>query len=71
MKRIMALVLVAALCLGLCGCGEEQIGSYTVLEEIGTGLSEQERRSFYSSLSIISDALDAIANNGGAQAVRN
>lgn len=36
MKRIMALVLVAALCLGLCGCGGEQIGSYTVLEEIGT-----------------------------------
>ena len=36
MKRILALVLVAALCLGLCGCGGEQIGSYTVLEEIGT-----------------------------------
>lgn len=36
MKRIVALLLVAALCLGMSGCGEEQIGSYTVLEEIGT-----------------------------------
>lgn len=36
MKRILAFILVAALCLGISGCGEEQIGSYTVLEEIGT-----------------------------------
>jgi len=36
MKRILALILAAALCLGISGCGKEQLGSYTVLEEIGT-----------------------------------
>ena len=36
MKKLIALLLVASLCLCMGGCGEEQIGSYTVLEEIGT-----------------------------------
>ena len=36
MKKILACILVAALCLAMSGCGEEQMGSYTVLEEIGT-----------------------------------
>lgn len=36
MKRILALLLAAAVCLSLCGCGEEPVGPYAVLEEIGT-----------------------------------
>ena len=34
-----------------------------VLQEISTGLTEEERRAFYRSLSIISDSLDAVANS--------
>lgn len=36
-----------------------------VLEEISVGLSEEERLSFYRSLSIISGSLDAISQNSG------
>lgn len=36
-----------------------------VLEEISVGLSEAERITFYRSLSIISDSLDAVAKNSG------
>ena len=35
MKKIIALLLILSFALGLCACGEEQIGSFTVLEEIG------------------------------------
>ena len=34
-----------------------------VLQEISTGLTEEERRAFYRSLSIISDSLDAVAKS--------
>ena len=36
-----------------------------VLEEVSVGLTEEERLSFYRSLTIISDSLDAMAKNGG------
>lgn len=55
MKRIVAIVLVAALCLGMSGCGKEQIGSYTVLEEIGT----KQYASIYRSNDIISEVVEA------------
>ena len=35
MKKIIACLLILALSLGLCACGEEQVGAFTVLEEIG------------------------------------
>lgn len=35
MKRILACLLILALSLGLCACGEEQVGAFTILEEIG------------------------------------
>ncbi len=59
MKRILALILVAALCLGLAGCGKEQIGSYTVLEEIG----EKQYASIYRSNDIISEVVEAALSN--------
>lgn len=34
-----------------------------VLQEINTGLTEEERRAFYQSLTIISDSLDAVAKS--------
>lgn len=34
-----------------------------VLQEISTGLTEEERRAFYQSLTIISDSLDAVAKS--------
>ena len=40
----------------------DKIGS--VLEEIGGGLTEEERAAFYRSLSIISDSLEAVSKNG-------
>ena len=55
MKRILALILVAALCFGLAGCGEEQIGSYTVLEEIGT----KEYAAIYRSDDVIPEVVEA------------
>ncbi len=64
MKRIVALLLVAALCLGMSGCGKEQIGSYTVLEEIGT----KQYACIYRTNDIISPVLEAamsvLAANG-------
>ena len=38
-----------------------------VLDEVGTGLTPEERVAFYRNLSIISDSLDTIANNLGRQ----
>ncbi|MGN0982032.1 MAG: MarR family winged helix-turn-helix transcriptional regulator [Candidatus Limivicinus sp.] len=38
-----------------------------VLEEVSTGLTEEERLSFYRSLTIISESLDAVAKSGGKQ----
>ena len=35
MKKIIACLLILALSLGLCACGEEQVGAFTILEEIG------------------------------------
>ena len=35
-----------------------------VLEGVGTGITDEERLSFYKSLAIISESLDAVANNG-------
>ncbi len=55
MKRILALVLVAALCFGLVGCGKDEIGSYTVLEEIG----KKQYASIYRSNDIISQVVEA------------
>ncbi len=55
MKRITALILVAALCLGLAGCGKEEIGSYTVLEEIGT----KEYAVIYRTGDVIPDVVEA------------
>lgn len=55
MKRIFALILVAALCLGLGGCGKEEIGSYTVLEEIGT----KEYAVIYRSNDVVPDVVEA------------
>ena len=34
-----------------------------ILDEVGTGITHEERIAFYQSLSIISDSLDTIANN--------
>ena len=36
-----------------------------VLEEVSVGLTEEERLTFYRSLSIISDSLDTVAKNSG------
>jgi len=36
-----------------------------ILDEVGTGITQEERIAFYRSLSIISDSLDTIANNWG------
>ena len=36
----------------------------SVLDEIGIGLSNEERNEFYRSLSIISESLDAVSKNG-------
>ena len=36
---------------------------YGVLNDIGGGLSEEERKAFYCSLSIISESLDAVSKN--------
>lgn len=55
MKRILALILVAALCLGLAGCGKEEIGSYTVLEEIGI----KKYAAIYRSDDVIPDVVEA------------
>ena len=38
-----------------------------VLEEVSIGLTEEERLSFYRSLTIISESLDAVAKNSGKQ----
>ena len=38
-----------------------------VLEEVSVGLTEEERLSFYRSLTIISDSLEAVAKNSGKQ----
>jgi DNA-binding MarR family transcriptional regulator len=38
-----------------------------ILDEVGTGITREERLVFYRSLSVISDSLDAIANNMGRQ----
>ncbi len=62
MKRILAFILVAALCLGLAGCGKEQIGSYTVLEEIG----EKQYASIYRNDDIISEVLEAALSSMAA-----
>ncbi|MBR2879362.1 MAG: transporter substrate-binding domain-containing protein [Oscillospiraceae bacterium] len=56
MKRILALILVAALCLGLlAGCGKDEMGSYTVLEKIGT----KQYACIYRSNDLISDVVEA------------
>ncbi len=62
MKRILAFILVAALCLGLAGCGKEQIGSYTVLEEIG----DKQYSSIYRNGDIISEVLEAALSSMAA-----
>lgn len=59
MKRIFAFILVAALCLGLAGCGEEQIGSYTVLEEIGT----KQYASIYRLDDVVAPVVEAALSN--------
>ena len=38
-----------------------------VLEEVSVGLTEEERLSFYRSLTIISESLDAVAKSSGKQ----
>ena len=38
-----------------------------ILDEVGTGMTREERLAFYRSLSVISDRLDIIANNLGKQ----
>ena len=64
MKRILALILVAALCLGLVGCGKNEVGAYTVLEKIGT----KQYATIYRSNDVISNlveaCLSALAANG-------
>lgn len=55
MKRILAIILVAALCLGLVGCGKNEVGSYTVLERIGT----KQYATIYRSNDVISDLVEA------------
>ena len=59
MKRILALFLAAALCLGLCACGKEQIGSYTVLDEIGT----KQYASIYRSDDAVAQVVEAALSN--------
>ncbi len=67
MKRILSLMLVAALCFGLAGCGKEQIGSFTVLEEIGT----KEYAAIYRSDDVIPElveaAISSLAASGSLQ----
>ena len=55
MKRILAFILAAVLCLGISGCGEEQMGSYTVLEEIGT----KQYASIYRSGDVVGPVVEA------------
>jgi hypothetical protein len=38
-----------------------------ILDEVGIGMTREERLAFYRSLSVISDRLDIIANNLGKQ----
>lgn len=59
MKRIIAAILVAALCLGMSGCGKEQLGAYTVLEEIG----EKQYASIYRLDDKIAEVVEAALSN--------
>ncbi|MGI6687411.1 MAG: MarR family winged helix-turn-helix transcriptional regulator [Christensenellales bacterium] len=44
--------------------GKEIINKISrILDEVGTGITREERTAFYHSLSVISDSLDTIANN--------
>lgn len=55
MKRILALLLAAVLCIGVSGCGKEEVGAYTVLEEIGT----KEYALIYRSDDVIPEVVEA------------
>ena len=59
MKRILAFILLAALCLGISGCGDEQMGSYTVLEEIGT----KQYAAIYRSGDVVATVVEAALSN--------
>ena len=59
MKRILAFLLLAALCFGLCACGSEELGSYSVLEEIGT----KQYAAIYRSGDAVSDVVEAVLSN--------
>lgn len=65
MKRILALILAAALCLGISGCGGEQFGSYTVLEELGT----KEYATIYRNEDIITPVVEAAMDTLAATGV--
>ena len=65
MKRILALILAAALCLGISGCGGEQFGSYTVLEELGI----KEYATIYRSEDVIAPVVEAAMDTLAATGV--
>lgn len=64
MKKFIALLLAAVLCLGLCACGEEQIGAFTVLGELGHKEFCTIYRSGDKVSTVVEAALQVMAANG-------
>lgn len=59
MKRIIAMLLVLCFGLGLCACGEEQVGAFTILEEIG----EKQYAGIYRKGDKVSEVVEAAMKN--------
>ena len=55
MKKIISLLLVLVLSMGLCACGEEQVGPFTILEVIG----EKQYSTIYRQGDKVAEVVDA------------
>lgn len=64
LKKITAFLLVLALGLSLCGCGSEQIGTFTVLEEIGQKQYASLYRQNDKVSQVVEAAIQVLAANG-------
>lgn len=64
MKKIIACALVLALSLGLCACGQEQAGVFTILEEIGEKQYATLYRQNDKVSQVVEAAMSVLASNG-------
>ncbi len=64
MKKIIALLLVLALTLSLCACGQEQIGVFTVLKEVGEKHYATLYRQNDKVSQVVEAAMSVLAANG-------